>query len=783
MLNPKLEASLNEAVRLAAVKHHEFVSLEHVLLALLSNPDATAILQNFNVDMPKLRTDLETHINQHAPKIEDNVIQNLPAWKPELTIAFHRLIQRAAVQMQSAGKNEVSTGYVLVALFNERQSHAVYFLERAGISQFDVVNYISHGQQNFGAAGSLPGSAPGALGAGARAGTLPAGPNGQPNTGMGGQPGGPAQAGQQPQTALQAYTQNLNDKVKAGQTDPLIGREDVLERAIQVLARRTKNNPLLIGEAGVGKTAIADGLAARIVAGQVPKNLKEAEVYSLDMGALIAGTKYRGDFEERLKAVVGELKKQKKAILFIDEIHTVVGAGGTSGSTMDASNLLKPALADGTLSCMGSTTHKEYRNAFEKDRALARRFQRIDVQEPSVEDTVLILEGLKPKYEEHHNVSYNKAAVRAAAELSAKYIQGRQLPDKAIDVLDEVGARIRIEAKDDSRQTVTSKEVEKVVSKMAQVPTATVSASDKLKIKTLDADLKAVIFGQDSAVDKLVSAIKMSRTGLNRENKPIGSFLFAGPTGVGKTELAKQLALQLGVEFMRFDMSEYMEKHAVSRLVGAPPGYVGFEEGGQLTEAMNKHPHAVVLMDEIEKAHPDLINILLQAMDNGKLTDNNGRGADFTNAILIMTSNAGAFEAAKGAVGIKTAGSSSAISMDAIKNAFRPEFLNRLDSIVEFGALSEDILIRVVHKFVGELATQLKKKKIELRVTDEAIHWLFKKGHQPQYGARPFARTVDEYLKKPLVDDILFGAISKGGEIDVDAQADSPALAFQFKKQ
>jgi ATP-dependent Clp protease ATP-binding subunit ClpA len=900
MLNPRLEASLNEAVRLAAANQHEFVSLEHVLLALLNNPDAAAIFYSLNIDTSKLRHELENHLVQHTPKVDVAAFQKQQQqpWKPELTIAFQRLIQRAAVQMQSSGKPEVTTGFVLVALFNERQSHAVYFLEKAGITQFDVVQFISHGPSGYGygpanhigpttgtltpgssatlppgGSGSLPAGGasslrhsgsgslpPGGSGAqppigaqtgtqtGAQSASLPPStliypglpPGARPNPpqvqmpvpGQGGatpgawgsqagaqpgypgaatgQPGSPQgyagahpgaaqgpypgqmphgpHAGPQPHgqpqqlTALQAFTQNLNEKVKAGQADPLIGREDVLERAIQVLARRTKNNPLLIGEAGVGKTAIADGLAARIVEGKVPKNLKDAQVFSLDMGALIAGTKYRGDFEERLKAVVNELKRQKKAILFIDEIHTVVGAGGTSGSTMDASNLLKPALADGTLSCLGSTTHKEYRNTFEKDRALARRFQRIDVQEPSVEDTVLILEGLKQKYEDHHNVSYNKAAVRAAAELSAKYIQGRQLPDKAIDVLDEVGARVRIESTSDDRQPVTSKDVEKVVSKIAQVPTATVSASDKAKIKSLDQDLKAVIFGQDPAVDKLVAAIKLARTGLGRENKPIGSFLFAGPTGVGKTELAKQLALQLGVEFMRFDMSEYMEKHAVSRLVGAPPGYVGYEEGGQLTEAMNKHPHAVVLMDEIEKAHPDLINILLQAMDNGKLTDNNGRTADFTNAILIMTSNAGAFEAAKGAVGIKVE-RTSALSMDAIKTMFRPEFLNRLDAIVEFTPLSKDILLQVVRKFVNELGTQLKKKKIELKITDQAIEWLFQKGHQPQYGARPFARTVDEHLKKPLVDDILFGALSKGGEILADAKSlDADKLDLTFVK-
>lgn len=753
MLNPKLEASLNEAVRMAANEHHEFVSLEHVLLALLGNADATDILSNCGADVSRLRRDLELYLSQHATKVEDEIIQKYPSWKPELTIAFHRLLQRAAVQVQSAGRNEVTTGYVLVALFNERQSHAVYYLEKAGITQFDVINYLSHGTNKTGAL-PFPQSNPGQTGS--------------------------AAAGAPQPTALQSFTVNLNEKVKEGKSDPLIGRDDIIERTVQVLARRTKNNPLLIGEAGVGKTAIADGLAQKIINGKVPKSLKNAEIFSLDMGALIAGTKYRGDFEERLKAVVNELKKRPKAILFIDEIHTVVGAGGTSGSTMDASNLLKPALSDGTLSCIGSTTHKEYRNSFEKDRALARRFQRIDVQEPSIEDTIKILDGLKPKYEDHHNVTYTKSALRASAELAAKYIQGRQLPDKAIDVMDEVGARVRIAALSDSRQTVNTKDVEKVVSGMAQVPTATVSVSDKAKIKTLAADLKSLIYGQDPAVDKLAAAIKLARTGLGRENKPIGSFLFAGPTGVGKTELAKQLASNLGIEFIRFDMSEYMEKHAVSRLVGAPPGYVGYEEGGQLTESLNKHPHAVVLMDEIEKAHPDLINILLQVMDNGKLTDNNGRTADFTNAILIMTSNAGAFEAAKGAVGIHQT-RSSAMSLDAIKNTFRPEFLNRLDALVEFTPLSDEILIRVVKKFVDELAAQLAKKKIDMKISDEAIQWLFKKGHQPQYGARPFARIVDEHLKKPLVDDILFGDLTKGGEVVVDSQ--DGELKFTFKSQ
>lgn len=743
MLDKKLEASLNEAVQIAADSHHEFVSLEHVLLALLNNIDAAAMLKTLGADLSLLRTDLETHLAQHSPTVSDELLKKFPAWKPELTVAFHRLLQRAAVQVQASGKTEVTTGHLLAALFNERQAHAVYFLEKNGITQLDVMDYVSHGARTT-AGTSLPSAAqvdPRQAAAGV--------------------------AGQPVSDALQAYTVNLNEKVRAGKSDPLIGREDVIERAVQVLARRTKNNPIFIGEAGVGKTALADGLAQRVVEGNVPKQLREAEIFSLDMGALLAGTKYRGDFEERLKAVVSDLRNRKKAILFIDEIHTVVGAGSTTGGSMDASNLLKPALADGSLSCMGSTTFKEYRNSFEKDRALARRFQRIDVREPSVEDTVKILEGLQSRYEKHHNVKYSKPAIQAAAELSSKYIQSRHLPDKAIDVIDEVGARARIDAKSDKVVSISVKDVEKVVSSIAQVPVSSVTVNDKKKIKELDVDLKAKIFGQDKAIEKVVAAFKMARTGLGREDKPIGSYLFAGPTGVGKTELAKQLAKHLGVEFLRFDMSEYMEKHAVSRLVGAPPGYVGYEEGGQLTEAINKNPYAVVLLDEVEKAHPDLINILLQVLDAGKLTDNNGKVADFRNTILIMTSNAGAFETAKGSLGIMTS-SSSALSVEAIKKAFRPEFLNRLDAIVEFQALPKEILLQVVRKFVGELKDQLKKKRIELELSEEAYEWLFSKGHQPEYGARPFARIVDEHLKKPLVDDILFGELSKGGRVKVD---------------
>ncbi|MCB0342989.1 MAG: ATP-dependent Clp protease ATP-binding subunit ClpA [Pseudobdellovibrionaceae bacterium] len=760
MLNPKLEESLNTAVQLATDGRHEYVSLEHVLLALLENKEAQQILRACGANIKRLRSRLEEFLTDKCPHLEKEVVARTPDWKPDLTLAFHRLLQRAAIQVQSAGKQEVSSGHLLVALFSEPNAFATFYLSDEGVTQFDIINYISHGSGEWQtddlideefdedsdddlAADGLPKQ-------------LPPGTQGSP---------------------LKTFTQNLNDKALAGKTDPLIGREDVIERCVHVLARRTKNNPLLIGEAGVGKTAIADGLASRIVEGNVPDSLKNAVIYSLDMGALLAGTKYRGDFEERLKAVVTELKKQPHAVLFIDEIHTIVGAGSTSGGSMDASNLLKPALADGSLSCIGSTTYKEYRNHFEKDRALARRFQKIDVREPSTEDSVQILLGLKSRYEKHHRVQYTDGAVRACAELAAKYIHGRQLPDKAIDVLDEVGAAKRIKSGSKAKVIVRVSDVEKVVSAIAQVPAQTVSASDKTKLQSLESDLKQVVFGQDAAIDKLTTAIKLARTGLGRSDKPIGSYLFAGPTGVGKTEVAKQLAHQLGVQFLRFDMSEYMEKHAVSRLVGAPPGYVGYEEGGLLTDAITKTPYAVVLMDEIEKAHPDLINILLQVMDSGRLTDSNGKTADFSNAILIMTSNAGAYEASKGSMGVLKEPSSSK-SLEAIKKSFRPEFLNRLDAIVEFKELQQDMLIQVIKKFISELADQLKQKRIELKVSDSAVEWLFNKGHDPAFGARPFARTVDEHIKKPLVDDILFGRLQKGGLVKVSTKNGS--LHFDF---
>ncbi len=750
MLDPKLELALSHAVEEARNNGFEYVSLEQVLLALVQkDPETQEILEACGADLDDLSQELEDFLDENCPQVDAEKSQQAD-WRPELTLAFHRMLQRAAIQVQSAGKKTVTSGHLLVALFQESESFARYFLENQGVLQFDVLEYISHGVAKN-----------------------PAAPT---------EFRGNADEAEEPRdnkkSALKSFAQNLNERVKAGKTDPLIGREDVLERVIQILLRRTKNNPLLIGEAGVGKTAIADGLAQRIVDGNVPDSLKDATIFSLDMGLLLAGTKYRGDFEERLKAVVKELELHENAVLFIDEIHTLVGAGGTSGGSMDASNLLKPALANGELSCIGSTTYKEYRQNFEKDRALARRFQKIDVKEPTIEDSLKILEGLKTKYEEHHNVKYSKAALQAAVELSAKHIPSRQLPDKAIDVIDEAGAASRILASDDSVKAIGVKEIEKVVASIAQIPARSVTSSDKQRLKDLNEELKKKIFGQDAAIEKLTSSIKLSRTGLARENRPIGSYLFAGPTGVGKTEVSKQLAELMGVPFLRFDMSEYMEKHAVSRLVGAPPGYVGYEEGGLLTEAVNKNPYCVLLMDEIEKAHPDLINILLQVMDSAKLTDSNGKAADFSNAIVIMTSNAGAHEAAKGGLGINP-DRGSQISMDAIKKAFRPEFLNRLDAIVEFKNLEKPILIKVVSKFIGELASQLHPKKIDLEVTEAAIDWLFEKGHDPAYGARPFARTVDEYLKKPLVDDILFGQLVKGGKVRVDSHS-RKGLEFQI---
>jgi len=756
MLDPRLEQALNLAVKSARDERHEYVSLEHILLALISHdPETVHILTSCGANLEGLRTKLSAHLQFHCPQLSETEIKMDPQWRPELTLAFHRLLQRAAIQVQSAGKQVVTSGNILVALFNESESFAKHFLEEQGVSQFDVINFVSHGVCRYSQGSSAPSEGPLA-----------------PSTDAG--PGKAAPG----TSALASFAVNLNEKAKAGKVDPLVGREDVLERAIQVLARRTKSNPLFIGEAGVGKTAIADGLAQKIVNGEVPKRLRSSVIYSLDMGALLAGTKYRGDFEERLKAVVKELKDRPGAVLFIDEIHTVVGAGGTTGGAMDASNLLKPALSDGSLACIGSTTYKEYKNHFEKDRALARRFQKIDIREPSVAETIDILRGLKSRYEKFHNVIYPDDTLKAAAELAAKHIHSRHLPDKAIDVVDEVGAALRIQSMDEEPIQVAVSDIEKVVAAMAQIPARTVSGSDRTRLKDLEPSLLQAIFGQDEAIRKLCHSIKLARTGLGRENKPIGSYLFAGPTGVGKTEVAKQLAENLGVQFLRFDMSEYMEKHAVSRLVGAPPGYVGYEEGGLLTDAVTKHPFSVLLMDEIEKAHPDLINILLQVMDSGRLTDSNGRTADFTNVILIMTSNAGAQEAAKGRMGINP-GRASSLSMDAIKRAFRPEFLNRLDSIVEFNTLDKPVLLQVIKKFVAELAGQLMPKGIELVVSPAALDWIYEKGLDPAFGARPYARTVDEHLKRPMVDEILFGKLTEGGRVQVGVAGSGLKFTFQ----
>ncbi len=751
MLSANLEKSLNRAVDEAWKRQHELVSLEHLLLAISKDSEGTQILRSCGADIKKLQTQLEDFIDTHSPVFdEDEDSEEFQDWKPEFTMACHRILQRAVIQVQSAGKDTVTIGHVLVALFEEKESHAVYYLESMGVNQFDIIHYISHGLRN---------SAPNVSG----------GPASQSAGGM---------EGGKPNSALEAYTVNLNQKARDGRVDPLVGRETVLERMIQILCRRTKNNPLLIGDPGVGKTAIADGLAALIVEGKVPSKMKDAEIYALDMGLLLAGTKFRGDFEERLKMVIQEIKDRPHGVLFIDEIHTLVGAGATSGGSLDASNLLKPSLANGDLSCIGSTTYKEYKQHFEKDRALSRRFQKIDIQEPSVDETVLILEGLKSRYEDFHHVRYSPESIRAAVELSTRYLQGRHLPDKAIDVMDEVGARTALEHPESKKPVdVAVHDVEKVISAMAQVPAQTVNAKDKDRLRQLSFSLKSLIFGQDKAIDALAASIKASRAGLHRENRPVGCYMFAGPTGVGKTEVCKQLANYLGNKLVRFDMSEYMEKHAVSRLVGAPPGYVGFEEGGLLTEQVSQHPYSVVLLDEIEKAHPDLLNILLQVMDNGTLTDPHGQVTDFRNAIIIMTTNAGAREAAKRGIGINPP-SLEGISDEAIKRAFTPEFLNRLDSIIHFAPLSEDVVMRVVDKFILELGEQLKKQNVEIDVSAKARKWLLEKGYDPVYGARPMARAIDQHLKKPMVDELLFGKLENGGKVRVDLKKGQ--LEFKF---
>lgn len=744
MIAQELEVSLHMAFVEARQQRHEFITVEHLLMALLDNPSAAEVLRACSANLDDLRKSLAQFIKENTPTVGGtDEVDTQP------TLGFQRVIQRAIMHVQStgSGKKEVTGANVLVAIFGEKDSHAVYYLHQQGVTRLDVVNFIAHGIKK-----SEP-----------------------PEPPKGGQEGGggseaereDADAGQGKGSPLEQFTQNLNQMAKDGKIDPLIGRELEVERVVQVLCRRRKNNPLLVGEAGVGKTAIAEGLAWRITEGDVPEVLAEAVVYSLDMGALLAGTKYRGDFEQRLKAVLKQLKDQPNSVLFIDEIHTLIGAGAASGGTLDASNLLKPALSSGTMKCIGATTFTEYRGIFEKDAALSRRFQKVDVAEPSVEQTIEILKGLKSRFEEHHSVKYALGALQAAAELSAKYINDRHLPDKAIDVIDEAGAAQRVLPKNKQKKTITRAEVEDIVAKIARIPPASVSSDDRSKLKNLDRDLNSVVFGQEPAIDALAAAIKMARSGLGKPDKPIGSFLFSGPTGVGKTEVAKQLAYILGIELIRFDMSEYMERHAVSRLIGAPPGYVGFDQGGLLTEAITKKPHAVLLLDEIEKAHPDVFNVLLQVMDHGSLTDNNGRKADFRNIIIIMTTNAGAETMNKSTIGFTTA-RQQGDEMGDIKRLFTPEFRNRLDAIVSFRALDEEIILRVVDKFLLQLESQLQEKKVEVTFSDGLRKHLAKKGFDPLMGARPMQRLIQDTIRRALADELLFGRLVDGGRLSVD---------------
>ena len=740
MIAQELEVSLHMAFVEARQQRHEFITVEHLLLALLDNPSAAEVLRACAANIEDLRKSLSAFIKENTPTVGgDDEVDTQP------TLGFQRVIQRAIMHVQStgSGKKEVTGANVLVAIFGEKDSHAVYYLHQQGVTRLDVVNFIAHGIKK-----SDP--------------PEPAKSNESSNSE--GEKEEPSDAKASP---LDQFTQNLNQAARDGRIDPLIGRELEVERVIQVLCRRRKNNPLLVGEAGVGKTAIAEGLAWRITQNDVPEVLADANVYSLDMGALLAGTKYRGDFEQRLKGVLKQLKEQPGAILFIDEIHTLIGAGAASGGTLDASNLLKPALSNGQIKCIGATTFTEYRGIFEKDAALSRRFQKVEVVEPSVEQTIEILKGLKSRFEEHHNVKYAIGALQAAAELSAKYINDRHLPDKAIDVIDEAGAAQRILPKNKQKKTITRLEVEEIVSKIARIPPASVSSDDRSKLKTLDRDLKSVVFGQDPAIDALAAAIKMARSGLGRPEKPIGSFLFSGPTGVGKTEVAKQLAFIMGIELIRFDMSEYMERHAVSRLIGAPPGYVGFDQGGLLTEAISKKPHAVLLLDEIEKAHPDVFNVLLQVMDHGTLTDNNGRKADFRNVVVIMTTNAGAETMNKSVIGFTTKREQGDEMAD-LKRLFTPEFRNRLDATISFRSLDEDIIMRVVDKFLLELESQLAEKKVEVTFTDKLRAQLAKKGFDPLMGARPMQRLIQDTVRRALADELLFGKLVDGGRLTVD---------------
>ena len=734
MFSKDLELTIGQCYREARERRHEFMTVEHLLLALLENPSAAAVLRACGADLTKLGSELGSIIGETVP-----VLPSGDERDTQPTLGFQRVLQRAVYHVQSSGRKEVTGANVLVAIFSEKDSHAVYFLGQQDISRLDVVNYISHGVAKI---GQDPGKA-----------EAEAPKEGEDN----GEPRG---------NPLQEYASNLNELARQGKIDPLIGRADEIERTIQVLCRRRKNNPLYVGEAGVGKTALAEGLAKRIVEGQVPDVLAPCTIYALDLGALVAGTKYRGDFEKRLKGVLAQLKKEPNAILFIDEIHTIIGAGSASGGTMDASNLIKPVLASGELRCIGSTTFQEFRAIFEKDRALARRFQKIDVVEPTVAESIEILRGLKTRFEEHHQVEYTAEALKAAVDLSVRHIGDRLLPDKAIDVIDEAGARQRLMPKAERKLVVDVPEIEYIVAKMARIPAKHVSASDRDVLRNLDRNLKMVVFGQDRAIDTLASAIKMARSGLANPAKPIGCFLFAGPTGVGKTEVTRQLAMQLGIELIRFDMSEYMEAHSVSRLIGAPPGYVGFDQGGLLTEQIVKHPHCVLLLDEIEKAHPDVFNILLQVMDRGALTDTNGREANFKNAILVMTTNAGASQAARRTIGFTTQDHSSD-AMEVIRRTFTPEFRNRLDAVIQFGSLDFEHILRVVDKFLIELEAQLQEKHVSLSASTEARHWLAEHGFDPQMGARPMGRVIQEQVKRPLADELLFGRLAGGGKVNL----------------
>ncbi|MDZ7712132.1 MAG: ATP-dependent Clp protease ATP-binding subunit ClpA [Rhodovibrio sp.] len=750
MLSANLEQTLHRALAYANERRHEYATLEHLALALIEDPDAVAVLRACGLDLDRLRNDLNDYLDNELSNLITTQVGDA---KP--TAGFQRVLQRAAIHVQSSGREEVTGANVLVAMFSERESHAVYFLQEQEMTRLDAVNYISHGIAKV------------------------AGRSEARNVDGADDEQQGEKVVRKGHEALDAYCIDLNQKAEDGKIDPLIGRDHEVERTIQVLCRRTKNNPLYVGDPGVGKTALAEGLARRIVTGDVPHVLSDAQIFSLDMGALLAGTRYRGDFEERVKAVLTELEQQDHAILFIDEIHTVIGAGATSGGAMDASNLLKPALQSGTLRCIGSTTYKEYRNHFEKDRALVRRFQKIDVTEPTVEDAVKILRGLKPHYEKHHRVKFTNEAIRSAVELSAKYISDRKLPDKAIDVIDEVGAAQMLLPDSKRRKTVGVKEVENIVAKIARIPPKSVSKDDKAALQNLERDLKTMVFGQDQAIEALSSAIKLSRAGLREPEKPIGNYLFSGPTGVGKTEVAKQLSRSLGIQLTRFDMSEYMERHSVSRLIGAPPGYVGFDQGGLLTDAIDQHPHCVLLLDEIEKAHPDLFNVLLQVMDYGRMTDHNGKSVDFRNVILIMTTNAGAAEMAKPAMGFVNE-ARGGDSEEAINRLFTPEFRNRLDAVIPFRNLDQEIISRVVDKFVMELEAQLADRNVTIELTDESREWLATNGYDMLYGARPLGRVIQDHIKKPLAEELLFGKLAKGGvvRVSIDPETDKPTFEF-----